>query len=71
MNEVRGATLARNMLRSGRWWFLLLVTLCVSGLTFRLGNWQLGRAEQKEAIYAQQQAQMLAHMDLAMQRGGG
>ena len=58
MNEVRGAAFARNMLRSGRWWFLLLVTLCVSGLTFRLGIWQLGRAEQKEAIYDQQQAQM-------------
>lgn len=42
---------------SRRWWFLLVVTLAVSGLTFRLGLWQLGRADQKEAIYAQQQAQ--------------
>ena len=44
--------------RSRRWWFLLAVTLCVSGITFRLGLWQLGRASQKEAIYEQQQAQM-------------
>lgn len=45
---------------SRRWWFLLVVTLAVSALTARLGFWQLGRAQQKEAIYAQQQSQMQA-----------
>jgi surfeit locus 1 family protein len=43
-----------------RWWFLLVVTLAVSALTTRLGFWQLGRAQQKESIYAQQQSQMQA-----------
>lgn len=45
---------------SKQWWFLLAVALCVSALTMRLGFWQLGRAEQKEAIHAQQQAQFQA-----------
>ena len=45
---------------SRRWWFLLVVALAVSALTARLGFWQLGRAQQKESIYAQQQAQMQA-----------
>jgi surfeit locus 1 family protein len=43
-----------------RWWFLLAVTVAVSALTLRLGFWQLGRAHQKEAIYAQQQSQLQA-----------
>jgi len=34
------------------WWLMLLVTLCVAGLTTRLGFWQLGRAHFKEAAYA-------------------
>ena len=41
-----------------RWWFLLAATLAFSALTARLGVWQLGRATQKETIYAQQQSQL-------------
>jgi len=41
------------------WWFLLAVTVLVSGVTARLGIWQMSRAEQKETIFEQQQAQAL------------
>lgn len=41
------------------WWFLLGVTLLVSGITARLGFWQMSRAQQKEHLFEQQQSQQL------------
>ena len=37
---------------SKTWFLLLLVTLVVSGITARLGFWQLGRAQTKETLNA-------------------
>ena len=37
---------------SKTWFFILLVTLVVSGITARLGFWQLGRAQTKETLNA-------------------
>lgn len=39
-------------LRSRRFWLLTLATVLVVGITFSLGQWQLRRAAQKEAIQA-------------------
>lgn len=39
-------------LRSGRFWLLTLTAILVAALTFSLGQWQLRRAAQKEAIQA-------------------
>lgn len=36
---------------SKHWWLMLLAAACVTALTTRLGFWQLGRAQQKEASY--------------------
>lgn len=36
---------------SRHWWLILLATTCMTVLTIRLGFWQLGRAQQKEATY--------------------
>lgn len=36
---------------SRHWWLILLATTCMTLLTIRLGFWQLGRAQQKEAIH--------------------
>jgi surfeit locus 1 family protein len=41
---------------SAHWWVLLLATVCMTALTVRLGFWQLGRAQFKEAAFAQEQA---------------
>lgn len=40
------------ILRSPRFWLITLAALLVAGLTFSLGQWQLGRAAQKEALQA-------------------
>ena len=37
---------------SKTWFFILLATLMVSGITARLGFWQLGRAQTKETLNA-------------------
>lgn len=39
-------------LRSGRFWLLTLTAVLVAALTFSLGQWQLRRAAQKEAVQA-------------------
>lgn len=39
-------------LHSRRFWLLTLAALLVAGLTFSLGQWQLRRAAQKEAVQA-------------------
>lgn len=39
-------------LHSRRFWLLTLAALLVAGLTFSLGQWQLRRATQKEAVQA-------------------
>lgn len=39
-------------LRSPRFWLLTLATVLVAGTTFSLGQWQLRRAAQKEALQA-------------------
>ncbi len=39
-------------LQSPRFWLVTLAALLVAGTTFALGQWQLGRAAQKEAIEA-------------------
>ena len=39
-------------LHSPRFWLLTLAAVLVAGLTFSLGQWQLRRAAQKEAIHA-------------------
>jgi surfeit locus 1 family protein len=44
---------------SRTWFGILLVTLLVSGLTARLGFWQLGRAQTKEALNAVTQSRQL------------
>ena len=36
------------------WWGLLAAALVVSGITARLGFWQLSRAQQREALHAQE-----------------
>jgi surfeit locus 1 family protein len=36
---------------SRHWWLILVATTCMTVLTVRLGFWQLGRAQQKEATY--------------------
>lgn len=40
------------ILRSPRFWLITLAALLVAGSTFSLGQWQLGRAAQKEALQA-------------------
>ena len=42
---------------SPAWWLVFAVTLAVCALTFRLGLWQLGRAQYKEQQHATQLAQ--------------
>jgi surfeit locus 1 family protein len=37
---------------SGRFWLITLVAVVVTGATFSLGQWQLSRAAQKEAVQA-------------------
>jgi surfeit locus 1 family protein len=44
-------------LRSPRFWLLTLAALAVAGTTFSLGQWQLRRADQKEALQAAIDAQ--------------
>ncbi len=39
-------------LHSGRFWLITLAALLVAGVTFSLGQWQLRRAAQKEALQA-------------------
>lgn len=38
--------------RSGRFWLLTLAAVLVAGITFSMGQWQLRRAAQKEALQA-------------------
>lgn len=45
-------TAALRPLRSGRFWLVTLAALLVAGTTFSLGQWQLRRAAQKEALQA-------------------
>ena len=45
------------MRRAARFWIVTLVALVAFTLTTSLGLWQLGRAELKRAVLAQQQAQ--------------
>ena len=42
---------------SPAWWLILVASLALSALTLRLGFWQLGRAQYKESLHAQQVAQ--------------
>ena len=42
---------------SPAWWLVLVVTLAMCALTFRLGLWQLGRAHYKEQQHEQQMQQ--------------
>ncbi|MDB5931193.1 MAG: putative transrane cytochrome oxidase [Polaromonas sp.] len=51
-------------LHSARFWLVTLAALLVAGLTFSLGQWQLRRAAQKEAIHAAIEAKnMLPALD--------
>jgi surfeit locus 1 family protein len=50
------ARLSSQAMFSPHWWLLLVATLCMTALTVRLGFWQLGRAQFKEAAFAQEQA---------------
>ncbi|NDD24389.1 MAG: SURF1 family protein, partial [Betaproteobacteria bacterium] len=44
---------------SKTWWVILLATLLVSGMTGRLGFWQLGRAQTKEALNAMTESRQI------------
>ncbi len=50
-------TSAWRPLRSGRFWLLTLAAVLVAGTTFSLGQWQLRRAAQKEALQAALESQ--------------
>jgi surfeit locus 1 family protein len=50
---------ANNAMFSKTWFGILLVTLVVSGITARLGFWQLGRAQTKEALNAMTESRQL------------
>ncbi|HEY3047602.1 MAG TPA: SURF1 family protein [Polaromonas sp.] len=50
-------TAALRPLRSGRFWLVTLAALLVAGTTFSLGQWQLRRAAQKEALQAAVESQ--------------
>lgn len=41
----------KDSVRSARFWVLTLAALVVAGVTFSLGQWQLRRAAQKEALH--------------------
>lgn len=49
----------RDGMFSKTWFVILLATLIVSGVTARLGFWQLGRAQTKESLNAITQARQL------------
>lgn len=51
MGQLMQTRFASQHLFSRHWWLLLLAATCMTLLTVRLGFWQLGRAQQKEASY--------------------
>ena len=63
------AKLSPRLSKNPRFWFLTLAALLVAALTFSLGQWQLRRAAQKQAlmlaIEAQSNESILKAADLA------
>ena len=61
------AFFSSNAMFSPAWWLILVASLALSALTLRLGFWQLGRAQYKESLHAQQVAQRNSAVERAPQ----